>query len=306
MRRRTTDPESPGRQSASAPPPSGRPAWRAKLRRAAIAVVGLGLVAGAAWGGWALHDVTADESQIVVKRTITVASTPAVTDGVTRDAVLAGVGRSAAKGSWRRRSRIAQAGDPQRHTHVLDANASKAEGRYTALHGALLYREAKTGGMLYHAVLRTELTHPLGVEWEVDPQSPFPEIAGIDSSLRDLFSKRADEIQAQLDATGSISKRAADAAAIDTRAAKGRIAEDEDLREGWIGEVDARQLRAPRDPRRYDLVPVAREDPSSSAGVRASRPDRLPMSWYVRVRDHPATARGSLDLPGAGKERGTA
>lgn len=139
--------------------------------------------------------------------------------------------------------RVSRAGDPQLHTHVLIANAAKADGRYTALHGALLYREAKTAGYLYHAALRAELTHRLGIQWHRDASSPHPEIAGIDLQLRELFSKRKEEIQTQLALTGNTSKRAANAAAIDTRAAKTYLEDGIDLHQRWIGE--ARAIDAP-------------------------------------------------------------
>ena len=133
--------------------------------------------------------------------------------------------------------RLSRAGDPQLHTHVLVANATRAEGRYTALHGALLYREAKTASYLYHAQLRAELTRKLGVAWNLEPGAPHPEIVGVDRRLRDTFSKRSEEIQAQLDATGQSSKRAANAAAIDTRSAKTYLENGVDLHERWITEA---------------------------------------------------------------------
>jgi conjugative relaxase-like TrwC/TraI family protein len=138
--------------------------------------------------------------------------------------------------------RVSRALDPQLHTHVLIANAAKAEGRYTALHGALLYREAKTAGFLYHAVLRSELTKRIGVEWALDDASPHPEIVGVPRDARDLFSKRSDEIQQQLALSGQSGKRAANAAAIDTRAAKQYLtASDEGqlLPDRWRSELDA-------------------------------------------------------------------
>jgi conjugative relaxase-like TrwC/TraI family protein len=141
--------------------------------------------------------------------------------------------------------RVSRAGDPQLHTHVLVANAAKAEGRYTALHGALLYREAKTASYLYQAVLRSQLTQRLGVEWGIDPQSPHPEIVGVDRAVRELFSKRSDEIQAQLEQTGNSGHRAATAAALDTRTAKTYVTNGESLHERWIAELDARGIDAP-------------------------------------------------------------
>jgi len=60
------------------------------------------------------------------------------------------------------RHRASRAGDPLLHTHVVVANATRAaDGRWTALHGQLLYRHAKTVGFLYQSVLRAELTERL-------------------------------------------------------------------------------------------------------------------------------------------------
>jgi conjugative relaxase-like TrwC/TraI family protein len=64
------------------------------------------------------------------------------------------------------RHRASRAGDPLLHTHVVVANATRADdGRWTAPHGQLLYRHAKTAGYLYQAVLRSELTERLHVRW---------------------------------------------------------------------------------------------------------------------------------------------
>ena len=60
------------------------------------------------------------------------------------------------------RHRASRAGDPLLHTHVVVANATRADdARWTALHGQLLYRHAKTAGYLYQSVLRAELTERL-------------------------------------------------------------------------------------------------------------------------------------------------
>jgi conjugative relaxase-like TrwC/TraI family protein len=166
--------------------------------------------------------------------------------------------------------RVSRAGDPQLHTHVLVANAAKADGRYTALHGALLYREAKTASFLYQAMLRSELTRRLGIEWAIDPHSPHPEIAGIDRDVRELFSKRAEEIHEQLERTGTTGHRAATAAALDTRAAKAYLTEDQSLTERWLGELDSHGIDAPsvldaigrvpaRAPLLSDTQPIIRE-----------------------------------------------
>ena len=61
---------------------------------------------------------------------------------------------------------MSRALDPQLHTHVVAANMSRgADGRYTALHGAALYRAAKTAGYLYQSHLRVLVRGRLGLVW---------------------------------------------------------------------------------------------------------------------------------------------
>ena len=64
------------------------------------------------------------------------------------------------------RHRTSRAGDPQLHTHAVVCNLTRGpEGRYSALDGRALYRQAKTAGYLYQAELRARLSGALGVEW---------------------------------------------------------------------------------------------------------------------------------------------
>lgn len=50
--------------------------------------------------------------------------------------------------------RSSRNGDPQLHTHVLIANATKADGRWTRLYHPAIYEHAKTAGYVYEAHLR--------------------------------------------------------------------------------------------------------------------------------------------------------
>ena len=57
--------------------------------------------------------------------------------------------------------RMSRSLDPQLHTHVVAANLARGpDGRFTALHGAPLYRAAKTAGYLYQAQLRAHDQRP--------------------------------------------------------------------------------------------------------------------------------------------------
>ena len=55
--------------------------------------------------------------------------------------------------------RSSRNGDPQLHTHVLIANATKGpDGKWTRLYHPAIYEHAKTASYIYEAHLRHELT----------------------------------------------------------------------------------------------------------------------------------------------------
>jgi hypothetical protein len=58
------------------------------------------------------------------------------------------------------RHRSSRNGDPQLHTHVLLANATRAEGRWTRLYHPAIYDHATTASNIYEAHLRHELSSP--------------------------------------------------------------------------------------------------------------------------------------------------
>lgn len=131
------------------------------------------------------------------------------------------------------RHRTSRAGDPHLHTHVLVANmAPDADGVWRTLDGRLLYQYAKTGGYLYEAHLRYELTSRLGVAWrEVD--KGIADIVGIDQDVLDHFSDRSREIREHLDKIGFRSSRAAQLATLETRSAKDRTIGTASMRLLW-------------------------------------------------------------------------
>ncbi len=59
------------------------------------------------------------------------------------------------------RHRLSRAGDPQLHTHVVVANMTQAEGRWTALDGHGIYEHKLAAGAVYRAVLRGEVRERL-------------------------------------------------------------------------------------------------------------------------------------------------
>jgi len=130
------------------------------------------------------------------------------------------------------RHRTSRASDPLLHTHVVVGNLTCGpDGRWTALDGRLLYRHAKTAGVLYQAVLRAELTERLGVGWGPVEQG-CADLAGVPRPVIEHFSQRRAEILEHMRQRGETSSRAAQVAAMDTRRQKQHEQVDE-LRENW-------------------------------------------------------------------------
>jgi conjugative relaxase-like TrwC/TraI family protein len=120
------------------------------------------------------------------------------------------------------RHRMSRALDPQLHTHVVAANLTRGpDGRFTALNGTSLYRAAKTGGYLYQAHLRAEISERLGLEWG-PVHKGAAELKDVPREGLEEFSRRRHEMQ-RAAAEGGFSlgsKRSAEAAAVDTRERK--------------------------------------------------------------------------------------
>jgi conjugative relaxase-like TrwC/TraI family protein len=94
------------------------------------------------------------------------------------------------------RHRSSRNGDPQLHTHVLVANATRAEGKWTRLYHPAIYDHATTASYIYEAHLRHELTRRLGVEWQ-PTRKGIAEIAGFaDEHLRAFSTRRAEILEA--------------------------------------------------------------------------------------------------------------
>lgn len=100
------------------------------------------------------------------------------------------------------RHRTSRAGDPQVHTHVLIANATRIQdGTWASLDGRAIYAEARTAGFVHEAVFRTELSQRLGVSG-TEAHNGIAEIDGVPRAVIEAFSRRRAEIDAQVDAWG--------------------------------------------------------------------------------------------------------
>ena len=116
--------------------------------------------------------------------------------------------------------RTSRSGDPQLHTHVLVANAALGvDGTWSAPDARLLYFHARTAGFLYQAALRAGLTEALGVRFG-RVENGTAELAGVSPILLRAFSTRRAEIERHMEAAGTTSARAAEVAALITRAPK--------------------------------------------------------------------------------------
>ena len=168
------------------------------------------------------------------------------------------------------RHRMSRALDPQLHTHVVAANLARgSDGRFTALHGAPLYRAAKTAGFLYQAHLRALVSERLGLQWG-EVHKGAAELEGVQRPVIEHFSKRRREM---------------------LRAAE----------EGGIGlETQGRGgERGARDPRSQA---VWRRDPHLARGGRARAPQSsgsAQRSWRA-VQRGPRARRGRLRRAGPG------
>jgi conjugative relaxase-like TrwC/TraI family protein len=105
------------------------------------------------------------------------------------------------------RHRASRASDPLLHTHVVVGNLTRGpDGRWTALDGRLLYRHAKTAGVLYQAELRGELVRRLGVEFG-PVEHGCADLTGVPREVIEHFSQRRAEIVEHMDAHGGRSAK---------------------------------------------------------------------------------------------------
>ncbi|HEX2096561.1 MAG TPA: MobF family relaxase [Solirubrobacterales bacterium] len=165
--------------------------------------------------------------------------------------------------------RSSRAGDPQLHTHVLIANATKGpDGRWTRLYHPAIYDHAKTASYIYEAHLRHELTRRLGVEWQ-PTRKGIAEIAGVaDEHLR-AFSTRRQQI---LEAAGAdASARSMQVAALTTRQPKERDVGRGELLERWRSRAQEIGLDREAIARTFDPDAALRIERSDAPAVSAAQ-----------------------------------
>lgn len=123
------------------------------------------------------------------------------------------------------RHRMSRAGDPQLHTHVVVANMTRAQERYTALDAHALYEHKSAAGAVYRAVLRGEVCDRLPwVSWRTAGRGLF-EVDGVPDEVLRHFSQRRIEIEERAMevagvAAGELSRDRMQGIALATRHAK--------------------------------------------------------------------------------------
>jgi conjugative relaxase-like TrwC/TraI family protein len=96
--------------------------------------------------------------------------------------------------------RTSREGDPLLHTHLVVANRVQGpDGRWTALDGRDLYRHRLAADTIYRATYQRQLSRTLGVEWTAADSHGNRELQGMPEALVRGFSKRTDQIDAELD-----------------------------------------------------------------------------------------------------------
>ena len=126
------------------------------------------------------------------------------------------------------RHRLSRAGDPQLHTHVVAANLTRADGRFTSLDAHALYEHKSAAGAVYRAVLRAEVCDRLPwVQWRQAGRGLF-EIDGVPEDALRHFSQRRAEIEERAvelvgaEAARSLSREQMQGIALATRRPKRR------------------------------------------------------------------------------------
>jgi conjugative relaxase-like TrwC/TraI family protein len=182
------------------------------------------------------------------------------------------------------RHRLSRAGDPQLHTHVVVANMTRAEGRWTSLEAHGLYEHKSAAGAVYRAVLRAEVRQRLAWVWWRTTSRGLFEIDGVPQAVLREFSRRRVEIEERAReltgvAASSLSRERLQGIALATRKAKAHVVDGA----RWQEEARARAAEHGLSRRELDRLQAApprgadrsEADVLPSAASRLSGPDGL-------------------------------
>lgn len=132
---------------------------------------------------------------------------------------------------------VSRDGDPQLHSHCTILNRTHdADGNQRTIDGRRFFATQKAYGAEYRANLADEI-HKRGYATVVtDEKQGFIDLAGMDPETLERFSKRRQEILAEMEHTGEYSAKGAQAANLATRKTKKQI-DQEQAREAWRREL---------------------------------------------------------------------
>ena len=95
--------------------------------------------------------------------------------------------------------RTSRAGDPLLHTHLIIANRTRGpDGQWRTLDGREVYQHRLAADAVYQATYQVELSRSLGVRWAPADRWGNRAIEGMPEELRRSFSKRHQQISAEL------------------------------------------------------------------------------------------------------------
>jgi len=135
--------------------------------------------------------------------------------------------------------RDSRAGDPLLHSHCVVANVTRRpDKRWVALQSRGLYRHGLAADALYQATFRHLAERRLGLQSE-PVVNGWADVAGVPRAVIEHFSKRSEEIAAEVDRVGSDSARTREIAAVSTRRAKGHSRAALGLHDRWRAEAAA-------------------------------------------------------------------
>lgn len=95
--------------------------------------------------------------------------------------------------------RTSRAGDPLLHTHLIVTNRTRGpDGQWRTLDSRDLLNHRATADAMYRAAYQSELSGSLGVRWEAPDRWGNRAMVGMPEELRRAFSKRHEQITAEL------------------------------------------------------------------------------------------------------------
>ena len=135
--------------------------------------------------------------------------------------------------------RDSRAGDPLLHTHCVVANVTRlGDGTWAALDPHGLYRQGLAADAVYQASFRHLAERRLGLRSEA-VLNGWADVEGVPRAVVEHFSKRSQEIAAELARVGSDSAAARQVAAVASRRAKATDRATDGLHERWRTEAAA-------------------------------------------------------------------